>query len=105
MCGTIISSYNAGNLEGTTNYGIANSAKATIKNSYYLQGCGATDSNATAVSATELKTMYETLDSLYTIDEETSEVTISETEKQGVWVQDTNNINKGYPILKWQTEQ
>ncbi len=99
----IVSCYNIGELNATTKAGVGDGG--VISNSYYLQGCGATDTLATAKSAADLKAMYGTLDKAFTIDDEANTVTIIENEKQNVWVQDTNNINGGYPILKWQTEQ
>ena len=58
--------------------------------------------NALEVTSDDLKTLAPTLDKAYTIDEETGEITISETEIQNVWKADTNNKNQGYPIFDWQ---
>lgn len=94
---TTINSYNYGLLENNRTYGISNK---TTYNCYYLNTCGATDSNGTAISSEDLKNLASTLDKAYTINAETGEVTISETEIQNVWTDDTQNINGGYPIFK-----
>ena len=96
----IVNCYNIGEIIGPKKYGIGNCN--IIKNSYYLSTCGATDSNGTSISSNELKNLAPTLDKAYTIDEETGEITISETEIQNVWKADTNNKNQGYPIFDWQ---
>ena len=96
----IISCYNLGELEGTTKYGI--SYKGVIKNCYYLTNNGISTGNAVEVTNEELKGKYSLLDRTFTIDEETGEITISETEIQNVWKADTNNKNQGYPIFDWQ---
>ena len=96
----VISCYNFGSEIGGSKYGITN--KNIAYNSYHLNTCGATDSNTTSVTIEELKQLTLTLDKLYTIDEETRAVTISETEIQNVWKEDTENKNEGYPIFKWQ---
>lgn len=75
-----------------------------ICNTYYLQGCGATDTLAIATSSENLKNMATTLDRAFTVNDEDNTVTIDDNNQQNVWVMDTNNINNGYPILKWQTE-
>ena len=96
----IVNCYNIGEIIGPKKYGIGNCN--IIKNSYYLSTCGATDSNGTSIASNELKNLAPTLDKAYTIDEETGTVTISETEIQNVWKEDTENKNEGYPIFKWQ---
>lgn len=94
----VISCYNIGNIVSKKVYGITN--RLNVENSYYLQTCGATDSNGTAISSEDLKNLASTLDKAYTINAETGEITISETEIQNVWTDDTQNINGGYPIFK-----
>ena len=96
----IISCYNAGELEGTTKYEITN--KGIIENCYYISNQGTAIGNALEVTGEQLKTLAPTLDKAYTIDEETGAVTISETEIQNVWKEDTENKNEGFPIFKWQ---
>ncbi len=96
----IISCYNAGELEGTTKYEITN--KGIIENCYYISNQGTAIGNSLEVTSEQLKTLAPTLDKAYTIDEETGAVTISETEIQNVWKEDTENKNEGYPIFKWQ---
>ena len=95
----IISCYNTGTLISNTKMGISDDV-GMIENCYYLNTCGATDSNGTAISSEDLKNLASTLDKAYTINSETGEVTISETEIQNVWTNDTQNINDGYPIFK-----
>ena len=96
----IISCYNAGELEGTTKYEITN--RGIIENCYYISNQGISKENALEVTSEQLKTLAPTLDKAYTIDEETGAVTISETEIQNVWKEDSENKNEGYPIFKWQ---
>ncbi len=96
----VISCYNIGKLEGTTKYEIANSG--IIKNCYYLGNQENSIGNEVKITSEQLKTLAPTLDKAYTIDEETGTVTISETEIQNVWKEDTENKNEGYPIFKWQ---
>lgn len=95
-----ISCYNVGKLEGTTKYEI--SSAGIIKNSYYITNQGTAIGNELEVTGEQLKTLAPTLDKAYTIDEETGAVTISETEIQNVWKEDSENKNEGFPIFKWQ---
>ena len=74
----VISCYNIGNIVSKKVYGITN--RLNVENSYYLQTCGATDSNGTAISSEDLKNLASTLDKAYTINAETGEVTIRYTE-------------------------
>ena len=94
----VISCYNIGVLEAKNKYGITN--RTIVENCYYLNTCGATDSNGISISSEDLKNLASTLDKAYTINSETGEVTISETEIQNVWTNDTQNKNDGYPIFK-----
>ena len=96
----VISCYNVGELEGTTKYEI--SSAGIIENSYYISNQGTAIGNALEVTGEQLKTLAPTLDKAYTIDEETGAVTISETEIQNVWKEDSENKNEGFPIFKWQ---
>lgn len=100
----VVGCYNTG--EVTSKYGVITSRGSwgTTYNSYYLQGCGATDTVAIATSSENLKNMATTLDRAFIINDEEDTVTIDDNNKQNVWVNDENNINDGYPILKWQTE-
>ena len=125
---SIINCYNSGNLEGTLiagiafvnnnvnikmiscyNYGILNSNKkyeisdrGNIKNCYYISNQETATGNAEEVTSEQLKNLAPTLDKAHTIDEETGEITISETETQKVWKEDTESKNQGYPIFAWQ---
>ena len=96
----IISCYNVGELNGTTKYGI--SFKGKINNCYFLTGNGTATGDAIEVSSQDLKNLATTLDKSFTIAEENNEVTLSDTEVQGVWKNDTNGINEGYPVFTWQ---
>ena len=95
-----ISCYNLGELEGTTKYGISN--KGNIENCYYLANNGTSTGNAVGVTNEEMKEKYVLLDRAFTIDDENNVITISETEKQNVWIKDDKNKNSGYPIFNWQ---
>lgn len=97
----IVSCYNIGKLDSSGSPGIASK---NAYNSYYLESCGAKDTVATATGASELKKMSPILNKTFTIDDEANTVTINEEGSQDVWVEDKNNQNDGYPILKWQTE-
>ena len=96
----LVACYNAGELEGTTKYGIT--YKGVTKNCYYLTNQGISTENALEVTSDDLKTLAPTLDKAYTIDEETKEIEVSETEIQNVWKADIDNKNQGYPIFDWQ---
>ena len=98
----IISCYNIGTLDATSKIGV--SERGVVNNSYYLSTCGATDIIATSVETDVLKGLASILDKSFTIDDTENIVTISETELQDVWVEDTESKNNGYPILKWQLE-
>ena len=95
-----VSCYNVGKLEGTIKYNISNNG--TIENCYYISNQGTIIGNAVEVTTEQLKTLAPILDKAYTIDEETGEITISETEIQNVWKADIDNKNQGYPIFDWQ---
>ena len=107
--GKAISCYNIGNLiSNRTKYGVTSKAY----NSFYLSGCGATDTNATAISKEDFNGLAATLNKAYEIDAENN-VTIKEDGTlqeikfesglvTNVWLEDTTNINGGYPILSFQ---
>lgn len=98
----IVSCYNIGKLDSSNSpTGVAG---RNTYNSYYLENCGATDTVAIATGASELKTMNPILDKTFTIDDDANTVTINDEGQQDVWIEDENNQNDGYPILKWQTE-
>lgn len=98
----IVACYNTGILTSTNKMGIVDNQ--LTYNSYYLSTCGATDTVATSVGESELKTLASTLDKAFIIDDEENIVTLSDSEVQNVWVDDTNNINSCYPIFDWQKE-
>lgn len=111
----IISNYNIGEISasglkdaierGYSSY----TATKIVSNCYYLSTCGATNNKATSKTSNELKNITDLLNKPYTIitDEEGNSTGIefsTTDELQDVWKNDENNINDGYPILKWQIE-
>lgn len=103
----VVSCYNIGKLNYSSSaagvlqkYG----TNGVTYNSYYLENCGATDTVAIATAGSDLKTMSAILNKTFTIDDDSNTVTINDEGQQDVWVEDGNNQNDGYPILKWQTE-
>ena len=88
--GEVSNCYNIAIISGTYNiYSITN---ATSTNCYYLSTLPTTDTNATAVSESDMK-LQSFVDLLNT------------GQSDAPWVMDTKGENNGYPILKWQTEE
>jgi hypothetical protein len=93
-------SYRNGGVIGRENYGVSESVQQynVIENNFWLETCGAEYGvgrfkyyNEGAEPKTEtIMKMQAFVDLLNSSNTET------------VWVQDTNNINNGYPIFKWQ---
>lgn len=96
-----VSCYNTGTLDATNKSGVVGAGKR--KNIYYLSTCGATDTVAVSKSESELKGLSTVLDTAFEIDDGEETITLLET-MQEVWENDTENINEGYPILKWQND-
>jgi len=80
--GTVSGSYFSGGIvSAISSDGDPSRFLGTVTDCYYLEGT-TTDSNATAKTSNELKSLVSTLGT--------------------AWKSDTNNINNGYPILSWQ---
>lgn len=99
--GNIKNSYNSGSIIGTTNYqgGVTsyNSSEHTCEtsNCYYLN-----TTNSGAINKQDIEGQAETK----TAEEmkNLSFVNLLNTDGRGIWLQDTNDKNNGYPVLKWQ---
>lgn len=84
-------------------YTIKEQIPGTKENSYYLVSTATSDTSAKTESFMKSQAFVTLLNTVTTTttDEETGEETTT-TATQDVWAIDTNNINEGYPILKWQ---
>lgn len=112
--GTISNNYNVGAITGNSNVGgvVGRTASTFIINTNYaLKGCAPTIVQEEEKETADMKkddfiTLLNTVTTITkVIDEETGEETgetTTTTSTQDVWKKDTNNINNGYPILKWQ---
>ena len=95
--------YNIGEVKGTTNVGLALGYKYGsinyCKNFYYLKetpnkGIGNSNDIEGSVDGIEEEDLKNS--SMVTL------LNANSGEEEAVWKQDTNNINKGYPILSWE---
>lgn len=95
----IKNSYNIGSIPNTSISGaLVAKNEGTINNSYYLEGsnnnlCGTNTGTIDASSSSKTRAQL--------IDDAMIE-TLNSNETENVWIQDVNNINNSYPILKWQ---
>ncbi len=97
--------YNAGNLIGTTKYGLGNlstSATYTINNAYYLQGNGITGSNITNVGESKDDNGIKNLITILNSNREKITLTNFESDFPDYEISYNNwiNNNDGYPVLE-----
>ena len=88
---TVSNCYNTGTITNYKSGGAVVGGKATdatVTNCYYLDTCGAIDSNAQAKAAADMKTpsMVSALNGVEGLQ----------------WHLDSDNMNNGYPVLSWQ---
>lgn len=93
--GKISNCYNIGNINGTINiYSIIGGGGngTDVTNCYYLSTLSTIDNNATPKTEIEMK-------------QQAFVDLLNASQEDAPWQQDTANLNKEFPILKWQTEE
>lgn len=107
ICGQLLSggqirnSYNVGTIPNGTNCGgIIGQNAGTITNCYYLN-TSASSLYGTDTGLIDVASATKTTDEM----KQTAFIELlNNGSDEDVWVQDVNNINQGFPILKWQLE-
>ena len=94
--GQVLNCYSIGSIRGANNInsviGVKSATDTAARNCFYLSTLSTTDENATQKNMEEMKSQA-MVDLLNT----------GQPDKP--WVMDTNGINDGYPVLKWQMDE